>query len=409
METNKKELIILTKLKDDVKQQLLNVYNHPKVVGKTIAFPDCHLGKGIPIGCLAILDNAISPNMVGSDIGCGVLSCQLRIKKSFFTLDEWKEIASEIRKKVPMGFNWQKEATEHCIYDNQPTGTIYMQHRKEVELQLGTLGGGNHFIEFETDEDNFVWLTIHCGSRNIGKIVNEYYDKLAQEHMKVIGNEELSIQGLSYLEKNEMSEYLTDMHSCISFAHHNRRKIRNTILEIIGEKMRNKLDCVAYDGEYDWDISDEIVLDTYSSVHNYAKWGGDGKQYIHRKGCVDMLEHIQTWSGCWENTSYGSVIVGSQGTCSYIVKPTEFAKEVENTCSHGAGRVLGRGEAKRTLSLEKELEILNKQGIIHALRGKDQLDEATSAYKDIEKVIAEQKKYIKIIKKLKPFMVLKGN
>ena len=79
----KKELIILTKLDDNVKQQLTNVYKHPKVVGKTIAFPDCHLGKGIPIGCLAILDNAICPNMVGSDIGCGVLSSQLRIKKTY--------------------------------------------------------------------------------------------------------------------------------------------------------------------------------------------------------------------------------------------------------------------------------------------------------------------------------------
>ena len=406
METKtKKELIILTELDDNVKQQLMNVYNHPKVVGKTIAFPDCHLGKGIPIGCLAILDNAISPNMVGSDIGCGVYSCKLRIKKSFFTIDEWKEIAGEIRKQVPMGFNWQKQPQQHKFF-NEVKGFVFKQKIDEVKLQLGTLGGGNHFIEFETDECDYVWLTIHCGSRNIGKVINEYYDKLAQNHMKEIGRDDLSKQGLSYLENKDVENYLQDMSSCITFALYNRRLINNTILEIISVKMKNKLDCVAYDGEYNWDISELIVLDDYEIIHNYAK--KNGTLYTHRKGCVDMLENKKKYYYKWWSIENGTIIVGSQGTSSYIVLPTEFASEVENTCSHGAGRVLGRGEAKRTLSLEKELEILEKQHIIHALRGKDQLDEATSAYKDIEKVIAQQKKYIKIIKKLKPFMVLKG-
>lgn len=395
----KKELIILTELDDNVKQQLMNVYNHPKVIGKTIAFPDCHLGKGIPIGCLAILENAISPNMVGSDIGCGVLSCKLRIKKYFFTIDEWKEIANEIRAKIPFGFNWQKQPQKHVFF-NEVKGFVFKQKIDEVKLQLGTLGGGNHFIEFETDENNFVWLTIHCGSRNIGKVVNEHYDKLAQKHMKEIGRDDLIQQGLSYLENKDLENYMQDMHDCIQFAEDNRWEIRDTILNIIGIKMSTKLDCVAYDGEYNQDISLHLILEIIESIHNYAN--RDGTLFIHRKGCVSMKDKKSWW------LDDGDIIVGSQGTCSYIVQSTEFASEVENTCSHGAGRVLGRGEAKRTLSLEKELEILEKQHIIHALRGKDQLDEATSAYKDIDKVIAEQKKYIKIIKKLKPFMVLKG-
>lgn len=406
METNtKKELIILTELEDNVKQQLNNVYNHPKVIGKTIAFPDCHLGKGIPIGCLAILENAISPNMVGSDIGCGVLSYKLRINKSFFTVDEWKEIIKEIRTKIPFGFNWQKEPKMLSFLD-EVDGSIFMQKINEVKLQLGTLGGGNHFIEFETDEFDRVWLTVHCGSRNIGKIINEYYDKLAQKHMKEIGRDDLIEQGLSYLENKDLENYLKDMYSCIVFACYNRRVINDTILDIISVKMKNKLDCVAYDGEYNWDISDYIGLKNYESIHNYAK--NNGTLFVHRKGCVDMLENKKSFYYRWWDMDNGSIIVGSQGTSSYIVLPTEFASEVENTCSHGAGRVLGRGEAKRTLSLEKELAILENQHIIHSLRGKEQLDEATSAYKDIDKVIAEQKKYIKIIKKLKPFIVLKG-
>lgn len=395
----KKELIILTELDEKVKQQLLNVYTHPKVVGKTIAFPDCHLGKGIPIGCLAILDNAISPNMVGSDIGCGVLSCKLRIKKSFFTIDEWKEIANEIITKIPFGFNWQKEPKQHVFF-NEVKGNIFKQKIDEVKLQLGTLGGGNHFIEFEIDEFDNIWLTIHCGSRNVGKVINEYYDKLAQNHMKEIKRDDLIKQGLSYLEGDDLENYLQDMHDCIQFASGNRWEIRDTILDIIGIKMRTKLDCNAYDWEYDQDISQHLILEILESIHNYAN--RDGTLFIHRKGCVNIKDKKPWW------LDDGDIIVGSQGTCSYIVLPTEFACEVENTCSHGAGRVLGRREAKRTLSLEKELEILEKQHIIHALRGKDQLDEATSAYKDIDKVITEQKRYVKIIKKLKPFMVLKG-
>ena len=399
----KKELIVLTELDDNVKQQLINVYKHPKVVGKTIAFPDCHLGKGIPIGCLAIMENAISPNMVGSDIGCGVLSCRLRIKKSFFTTDEWKEIASEIREKIPFGFKWQEKSQNHYLF-NEIKGYVFKQKIDEVKLQLGTLGGGNHFIEFETDEHNFVWLTIHCGSRNIGKVINEHYDKLAQIHMKEIGKDVLIKQGLSYLETNDLEQYVWDMFDCIHFACCNRQVINRTILDIIGKRMQSKLDCIAYDGEYDQDISENLILIKNESIHNYIK--KDGTLFIHRKGCIEMTKY-QTWNKRW-SLDRGEIVVGSQGTCSYIVEPTEFASEVVNTCSHGAGRVLGRGEAKRTLSLEKELEILEKQHIIHALRGKDQLDEATSAYKNIDKVIDQQKKYVKIIKKLKPFMVLKG-
>lgn len=400
----KKELIILTELQDNVKQQLMNVYNHPKVVGKTIAFPNCYLGKGTPIGCLAILDNAISPNMVGSDIGCGVLSCRTRLKKCFFTIDEWKKIASEIRTKIPFGFNWQKQPQQHCLFD-EVKGYIFKQKIDEAKLQLGTLGGGNHFIEFETDEKNFVWLTIHCGCRNIGKVINEYYDKLAQNHMKKIGKDNLIEQGLSYLESNDLEQYARDMIDCMHFACCNRQVIKHTILDIIGKKMWSKLDCVAYDGEYDQDISENLILTENESIHNYTK--KDGTLFFHRKGCVEMTKY-KTWNKRWWSLDRGEIVVGSQGTCSYIVEPTEFANEVEYTCSHGAGRLLGRGEAKRTLSLEKELEILEKQHIIHSLRGKEQLDEATSAYKYIDKVIAQQKKYIKVIKKLKPFMVLKG-
>lgn len=399
----KKELIILTELEENVKQQLMNVYNHPKAVGKTIAFPDCHLGKGIPIGCLAILDNAISPNMVGSDIGCGVSSCQLRIKKCFFTIDEWKEIANEIRTKIPFGFNWHKQPHD---YLENVYGDVFQQKINEVKLQVGTLGGGNHFIEFETDACDYVWLTIHCGSRNIGKVINEHYDKIAQNYMEKIGKKDLVKQGLSYLEGVELEKYAKDMWDCIVFAGYNRRTIKHKILDIIGEKMWNKLDCVAYDGEYDQDISRNLTLTEYESIHNYCE--KDGTLFIHRKGCINMTKKAKIWYKKWWLIDNGDIIVGSQGTCSYIVEPTEFANDVENTCSHGAGRVLGRGEAKRTLSLEKELEILEKQHIIHALRGKEQLDEATSAYKDIDKVIAQQKKYIKVIKKLKPFIVLKG-
>lgn len=373
---NKKELIILTELDENVKEQLMNVYNHPKVVGKTIAFPDCHLGNGIPIGCLAILDNAISPNMVGSDIGCGVLTQQLKIKKDYYSDEKWKEIANKIREKVPMGFKWREQPHKSFNYNllekiiSNYKSEFCKTHLNEMEFQVGTLGSGNHFIEFEYDEDNYVWITIHSGSRNIGKKVGVFYNKIAEKNLSI--SNKLKKQGLAYLEGDELENYWNDMEACMFFAQLNRAVIMTEIMSIIGDEKTSE--CVV------------------NSIHNFAQ--KNGNLYYHRKGCIEM--------------NGKQIIVGSQGTCSYIVEPTEFANEIENTCSHGAGRVLGRGEAKRTLSLEKELEILEKQHIIHSLRGKEQLDEATSAYKDIEKVIAQQKKYVKIIKKLKPFMVLKG-
>jgi len=369
---------------EDVLMQAEGLTKLPTQFRHVALMPDAHLGYGMPIGGILATEKIIVPNAVGVDIGCGMIA-----QKTTLNLDEvnpyLKSIIGEIRKVIPVGFNHHKEDQKEWLTDQHKSelwgwSIIESQYKSSLN-QLGTLGGGNHFIEIQVDEENNIWIMIHSGSRNIGYKVAEYYHKLAKEL-----NEKWLIdidKDLAYfpINSDEGERYIAEMNYCVEFALKNRALMLKRIID-------------AFNLIFAFEISDG---DFINIAHNYARMENHfGKNVmIHRKGATSArLGEV-------------GIIPGSQGTSSYIVEGLGN-KESFESCSHGAGRQMGRKAAQKNLNLETEQKLLNEMGIIHSVRTVNDLDEAPGAYKDIDTVMESQKDLVKIVTKLRPLAVVKG-
>jgi tRNA-splicing ligase RtcB len=370
--------------------QARNLANLPFIYKQVCLMPDTHQGYGMPIGGVIGCENVIIPNAVGVDIGCGVLSVKTDLT----------EIGLDIRKAVPTGFKHHimnqvhPEDFLHQILSvdsmeiiSEISGQEYFVVYREAQsatYQLGTLGGGNHFIEIQKGSDGFIYAMLHSGSRNIGKQVADHYNKLAveinQQYFSTVPKEwQLAFLPLHSIEG---SLYRVEMQACLNFARWNRRMMMNRIKEIINE---NLMGLVSFDTDID-------IHHNYATMENHF-----GRNLmIHRKGATSARE------------GEIGLIPGSQGTCSYIVRGKGYPESFMS-CSHGAGRSMGRKEAQRTLNLEEEIARMDAKGIIHDIRTVEDLDEAASAYKDIDTVMSEQADLVEILIKLEPLAVIKGD
>lgn len=362
--------------------QAKNLANLPFVSQPVCLMSDTHLGYGAPIGTVLACDNVIIPNVIGKDIGCGILA----VKSNLIELDveKIKKIMGMIRGKIPLGFNRHKTPKDDKYmpdldYDNLE---IVRTQYESARTQVGTLGGGNHFIELQRDENGFIWFMIHSGSRNLGLQVAKHYNlkakKLNAKYFSLVPAE----WDLAFIPANDHTalRYLTEMNYCLEFAHCNRK--------LMASEIRNAFSSVIKDIEFEEEINIH---------HNYVSLEGHhGKNiWVHRKGATSA-----------KRGEIG-IIPGSQGTSSYIVEGLGN-RESLMSCSHGAGRRMGRKQAQRELNLESEMKILNDKGIIHSIRNKNDLDEAPSAYKDISIVMEEQKDLVKVLERLEPLAVIKG-
>lgn len=207
-------------IEDAALTQAINLANSLPIYSHLALMPDVHCGMGMPIGGVLPLINGICPNAVGSDIGCGMLACQLNLKE--ISLRDLKDIFSEIREQIPVGFNHRKERIKWYDYINIPDSPIIRQELQSSEHQCGTLGGGNHFLEFQSGSDGQLWFMIHSGSRNLGNKIATYYHKLALEHGEVPADNEI----LAYFDKTKQeslfNEYYDAMNFALEFAHMNR-------------------------------------------------------------------------------------------------------------------------------------------------------------------------------------------
>jgi len=370
-------------IEDSAQEQLENVRSHPLLTSHVAVMPDCHCGYGVPIGCVIAADGGVIPNAVGVDIGCGMAAIKTDIKREELSDDIVKAIMGEIRCRVPVGMVHHKEPVKE---DRMPRSlkenlTVVKAESYSARKQLGTLGGGNHFIEFQSDEDGMVWMMVHSGSRNLGYRVANHYNKLAEEQCKRFKYDHLIKQGLAFLPcgTKEYEQYLSEMEYCMDFARCNRE----TIL----------VSCVkALAGSANFVITRRVDIH-----HNYAALENHyGRNWmIHRKGAVCAREGVM------------GIIPGSQGTCSYITEGLG-CRESFNSCSHGAGRLMSRKQACRTLDLKEQVKMMDDKGIIHSVSCNSNLDEAPGAYKDIDDVMEQQKDLVKIMHKLTPFAVIKG-
>ena len=383
----------LEDIEESALAQIRNLAKLPFVYHHVAIMPDSHTGYGMPIGGVLATEKVVIPNAVGVDIGCGMCAVKTPWTVDEIDTDKLKKIMGLIREAVPVGFNHHKVKQDEKLmpnFGNTVKGDegfaypIVWSQYENAQTQLGTLGGGNHFIEIQRDQDNNVWIMIHSGSRNIGLKVAKHYNDLAVElngkwYAYVPKEHELAFLPWDSVEGQA---YLVEMQYCVDFALANRKLMMERISESFDKVLNYKK----------IDMSQMINI-----AHNYARmehhFGRD--VMVHRKGATLASQDTI------------GIIPGSQGTKSYIVRglgnPDSFL-----SCSHGAGRKMGRKEACRSLNLEEEQKKLNDQGIIHGIRGSGDLDEASGAYKDISTVMKNQSDLVEIVTELSPMGVIKG-
>jgi len=360
--------------------QVKNLANYPFAYKHIAIMPDAHQGYGMPIGGVMATQDVIVPNAVGVDIGCGM--CAVKTSLTEIDTEILKKIMGEIRQAVPVGFNKHNNIqSENLMPDKRNSGLIVSREWDNALISLGTLGGGNHFIEIQKGDDGHIWIMIHSGSRNLGFKVANYYNKLAVELNEKYKSGVPKSHELAFLpvDSEEGQAYIKEMSYCVDFALANRK--------LMMERVKLQFEYYA-DSKIKFDPMINIAHN-YASLEHYS-----GKNvWIHRKGATLAREGTI------------GIIPGSQGTKSYIVKG-KGNKDSFYSCSHGAGRKMGRGQAKKTLSLAEEQKKL--EGIIHSVRHEQDLDEAPGAYKDITIVMANQNDLVDVLVELTPLAVIKG-
>ncbi|RKW59574.1 MAG: RtcB family protein [Prevotella sp.] len=367
-------------------QQIENLTTLPFLFHHLAIMPDVHAGMGMPIGGVLACKDVVIPNAVGVDIGCGMCAVKSNYKVTDISQDVLrKKIMNGIRQRIPLGMaHHTQPQPETCLPNGHEVERMEVVKRRQsaIVYEVGTLGGGNHFIELQKDEEGNLWVMLHSGSRNLGKLVCEHYNKLAQQlnaRWHTVVDEKLRLPFLP-VGSAEFKNYWAEMQYCIDFALCNRSLMMQRIQEVITDALPG--------------IAFEPMINI---AHNYAAWENHYGQnvIVHRKGATLAREGMV------------GIIPGSQGTASYIVEGLGNAASF-NSCSHGAGRVLSRTAAIASLDMQAEVAQLEAKGIVHAIRSQDDMQEATGAYKDIEEVIANQTDLIKVKTKLLPIAVIKG-
>ena len=367
-------------------QQIENLTTLPFLFHHLAIMPDVHAGMGMPIGGVLACKDVVIPNVVGVDIGCGMCAVKSNYKVTDISQDVLrKKIMNGIRQRIPLGMaHHTQPQPETCLPNGHEVERMEVVKRRQsaIVYEVGTLGGGNHFIELQKDEEGNLWVMLHSGSRNLGKLVCEHYNKLAQQlnaRWDTVVDEKLRLPFLP-VGSVEFKNYWAEMQYCIDFALCNRSLMMQRIQEVITDALPG------------------IALEPMINIaHNYAAWEKHYGQnvIVHRKGATLAREGMV------------GIIPGSQGTASYIVEGLGNAASF-NSCSHGAGRVLSRTAAIASLDLQAEVAQLEAKGIVHAIRSQDDMQEATGAYKVIEEVLASQTYLIKVKTKLLPIAVIKG-
>jgi tRNA-splicing ligase RtcB (3'-phosphate/5'-hydroxy nucleic acid ligase) len=374
---------------DDIEEgalaQAKNLANLPFTFKHIAIMPDAHLGYGMPIGGVLATEDVVIPNAVGVDIGCGM--CAVQTSRTEIRPAELKNIMALVRSEIPVGFKHHKRGQDSRLMPQPPSG-LHLSDLPMVEreyesglTQLGTLGGGNHFIEIQKGDDGHIWIMIHSGSRNIGYRVANHYNKLAIELNAKWKSEVPPKWQLAFLPLSSETGhiYLAEMQFCVDFALANRKLMMERIKDIL---------CTT------GPVSFAPLINI---AHNYARLEHHFHKdvLVHRKGATSAV------------ASEIGIIPGSQGTRSTIVRGKGNCDSF-SSCSHGAGRIMGRKQAQRQLDLHTEIKRLDDLGIIHGIRGKNDLDEASGAYKDIDKVLRAQADLVDVLISLQPLAVIKG-
>ena len=363
-------------LDQGVRDQIMTFLNHPAFKGAVIVImPDCHVGTGSVIGFTMVVNDYVIPNIVGVDIGCGVIAYNMGLKRNELNLDDFDRM---VRANVPLGFK-RNTNTKHTEKYFQP---VYFDLAKKIGVEeldwtrsIGTLGGGNHFIEVDADTEDNLWLLVHSGSRHFGLKVAEYWQTIAQElcaRFFYEGDKDLAFLPLDM----GGSGYLTDMMIAQQYAIANRLAICE---EVIGSSFKP--------------IPDQTFI---SSVHNYIS----AEDSIIRKGAISARKGEKCIIPF--NMKEGVAICTGKGNKNYNF-----------SAPHGAGRNFGRKEMKRKLasgeiSVQGFQQEMEDAGIYTTSANADTIDESPLAYKDKDLILKNIEPTVSVDFFLKPVWVIKA-
>ena len=393
-------------------KQAENLARHPALFHHVALMPDAHLGYGMPIGGVVAAEDAVIPAAVGVDIGCGMIATETDIPAERFADMAFRRAFQErLKARIPVGEGVSHKTTQDWEGFEEYTANNGMRSdlwpSKLDRMNLGTLGGGNHFIELQKTTpleiggalgdralpdggESRVWLMIHSGSRNLGKRIEEHYHKIASRLCSRF-RVPLADPDLAFLPiaEKEGHDYFTDMLFALRYAKENRRRMMEAMKETLLEF-----------------APEANFVRTIDIHHNYAACEEHfGKKvFVHRKGATSAkLDEV-------------GIIPGSMGTASYIVRglgnPDSFM-----SCSHGAGRRMSRVAASANLTVEqcdKAMEGIvcerwgKYKGFSKKAKGRFDLSEAPQAYKDIENVISSELDLVEPLVRLVPLASLKG-
>lgn len=372
--------------------QLVNIANLPIVHHHVAAMPDVHVGIGATVGSVIPTINAVIPAAVGVDIGCGMNAVKTSLTADDLP-DNLYEIRRQIEKRVPVGFNRHGK----CIVNrssinglDKPLDEIVHKHPAIMKMlrnfnqtwsrQIGTLGGGNHFIEICLDENNDVWIMLHSGSRGIGNVIGRYFINLAKKDMQ---RHQMHLPDINLAYLSEGSDYFDNYVFAVDWAQEYAWKNRQEMMKLVVDALNAsklpefKIDKQAINCHHNY-ISQEI---------HYGK-----KVFVTRKGAI--------------RAGLGDlgIIPGSMGAKSYIVEgkgtPASFC-----SCAHGAGRKMSRTQAKRSFNTD---DLKAQTSGVECRKDKNMLDEIPGAYKDIDTVMANQIDLVSVLHTLKQIICVKG-
>lgn len=373
-------------------EQLQQTAQMPIVRPWIAAMPDVHLGKGATVGSVIPTRRAIIPAAVGVDIGCGMNAVRTSLTANDLP-DNLRRIRSAIERRVPVGRaqhtarSLPRDGAHRYPALHERFRSLFQRHpatrprdTDKARLQLGTLGGGNHFIELCLDEQDRVWVMLHSGSRGIGNIVGNYFIERARERMAE-SPEPLPNRDLAYLSEGEtlFEDYFDALMLCQDYAAENRRQMMGQIIEALRAELPQP-----------FHRTDEAI----NCHHNYTamEWHYGEQVYVTRKGAIR--------AGAGEL----GIIPGSMGARSYIVRGKGRAESF-HSCAHGAGRRMSRGEARRRFSVA---ELAAQTRGVECRRDKGVLDESPGSYKDIDAVMANQSDLVDIVHELRQAVCVKG-
>ncbi len=371
--------------------QLANIAQLPFIHSHVAAMPDVHYGLGATVGSVIPTLGAIIPAAVGVDIGCGMNAVRLSLKAEQLP-DNLHRIRSAIESAIPVGFNMHKKdmvkrSTVDALYngfikilDKHPR-LNKMQKKPYITWvrQLGTLGGGNHFIEICLDENQDIWIMLHSGSRGVGNAIGKYFIALAKRDMgQKLGR--LPDKDLAYFSEGakHFDDYVEAVHWAQDYALFNRREMMRLIVNALAAVLpRFKATKEAINCHHN-----------YVSIENHF----GANVFLTRKGAISAREDEL------------GIIPGSMGAKSYIVRgkgnPSSFC-----SCSHGAGRRMSRGKAKRVFTTD---DMENQTKGIECRKDKGVIDEIPGAYKDIDEVMENQSDLVEVVHTLKQVVCVKG-